>query len=91
MNNGDMVWIYPRGTPEQAVEASIDLISSNGISIALRLRDEPSWFRIRNGLLLHDAGGIEMLLMRESIGGVPNGPWRNILDDGRYEIREVKA
>ncbi len=89
MMNGQTVWIYPHGSPGQAVEARIDLLSNNGRSIALRLRGKPDWCRIDGGLLLHQEDfRAEMLLLREAIDGQPIGPWQEIFRGGQYEIEE---
>lgn len=64
------MWVYPHGSPGEAVTATVDLISENQRSIALRLREKPSWVRIADGILLHkDYGQIEIRMMREAIGG----------------------
>ncbi len=89
--NGGTVWVYPHGSPGVAVTATVDLISENQRSIALRLSEKPSWVRIADGVLLHkDYGQIEMLLMREAIGGQPIGPWIEISKHGHYEIETTK-
>jgi hypothetical protein len=86
---GGAVWVYPHGRPDEAVTATVDLISSNGLSIAIRLSDKPSWCRIANGFLLHTQySQIEMLLMRHAIDGQPIGPWVEIVGGGHYEIEE---
>ncbi len=87
MKTGGMVWIYPFGNKATAIDADVDLISSNGKSIALRLRDKPSWFRIDGGVFLHKRDGrIEMLLMRNTAAG----PWVDTATGAEYEITEAK-
>ena len=85
MGRGDTVMVHPHGSPDQGVKATVDLISGNGCSIALRLHEKPSWVRIAEGVLLHKEDlRIEMLLMRESVG-----PWIEVVHQGHYEIEEV--
>ena len=86
MKTGDTVWIHPHGSPREAVAARIDLISSNGRSIALRLHEKPPWCRITDGFLLHQEDlRIAVLLYREKIG-----PWIEMVQHGYYEIEESK-
>ena len=86
MKNGDTVWIHPHGSPQDAVPATIDLISANERSIALRLHEKPVWCRIADGFFLHqEHGQIAMLLYREKLG-----PWIEMVHQGHYEIEETK-
>lgn len=86
MKTGDTVWIHPHGSPRDAVPATVDLISSNGRSIALRLRQEPPWCRLTDGFLMQQEDfRIAMLLYRETIG-----PWIEIVHDGHYEIEKAR-
>lgn len=86
MKAGDTVWIHPHGSPQQSVEATVDRISANQRSIALRLREKPVWCRIDDGFFLHqDHGQIAMLLSREKFG-----PWIELVHQGHYEIEEKK-
>lgn len=86
MKTGDTVWIHPHGSPQEAVAATIDLISNNERSIAVRLHNKPAWCRIADGFLLHrDDGHIAMLLYREKVG-----PWIELVHRGHYEIEETK-
>jgi len=91
IQNGGTVWVYPHGRPDEAVTATVDLISGNGLSIAIRLSDKPSWCRIADGFLLHTQySQIEMLLMREAVDGQPVGPWIELARGGHYEIEQSK-
>ncbi len=85
MNNGNEVWIHPHGSPLLAIRATIDLISQNQRSIALRLHQFPVWAHFRDaGMLFHTAHAqIEMLLTREAVG-----PWVELMGGGHYEILE---
>jgi hypothetical protein len=86
MKTGDTVWIYPVSDARDPMSAHVDLLSSNGLSIAIRLADKPVWFRIVEGVFLRkDGGSIEMLLMREA-----TGPWRDVANGQPYEIEESK-
>ena len=86
MKTGATVWIHPHGSPREAVPATVDLISSNGRSVALRLREKPPWCRITDGFLMHQEDfRIAMLLHREKIG-----PWIEMVHHGYYEIEESK-
>ena len=86
MKTGATIWIHPHGSPREAVAATIDLISSNGRSIALRLHGKPPWCRITDGFFLHQEDfRIAMLLYREKLG-----PWIEVVHHGHYEIEESK-
>ena len=86
MKTGDTVWIHPHGSPGESAAATIDLISSNGRSIALSLHEKPPWCRIGDGFLLHQEDfRIAMLLHRLEIG-----PWIEIVNRGHYEIEASK-
>jgi hypothetical protein len=87
MRRGDTVWVHPHGSPRQAAAATVDLISKNGRSLALRLHDKPTWVRIaETGVFLHREDlRIEMLLMREAVG-----PWIEVAGGGHYEVEEEK-
>jgi len=83
---GDTVWIHPHGSPHLAVEATIDALSRNQRSIAVRLRHKPSWCRIADGFFVHqEHAQIAMLLYREKVG-----PWIELVHKGHYEIEETK-
>jgi hypothetical protein len=85
MGRADTVMAHPHGAPCQAVKATVNLISGNDRSIALRLHEKPSWVRIAEGVLLHREDlRIEMLLMRASVGA-----WIEVAHQGHYEIEEV--
>ena len=88
MKTGDTVWVHPVFDNAGAHAAHVDLLSSNGKSIALRLGDKPSWLRIADGgvLLRKDDGRIEMLLMRDSVGAA----WVDTISGKEYEIKETK-
>ena len=88
MKTGDTVWVHPVFDSAGAQAGHVDLLSSNGKSIALRLGDKPSWLRIADGgvLLRKDDGRIEMLLMRDSEGA----PWVDTISGKEYEIKETK-
>ena len=90
MKTGDAVWIHPSGDPRDAIAAHVDLLSSNGRSIALRLNDRPLWLDIMSGVLLHKDGHIEMLLMRDAAGAKAAGPWVDTVTNRTYDISEVK-
>lgn len=87
MVNGDTVWVYPHGKPKQASPATVELISSNERSIALKLTEKPSWARIvvEGVFMFKDGTGIAMLLTRESVG-----PWVEMTGRGHYEIEDHK-
>jgi hypothetical protein len=87
ISNGGTVWVHPHGHPEQAVEATVEIVASNQRSIALKLAEKPVWVRIidTGAFLCKDGTGIAMLLTRESIG-----PWEEITGGGHYEIEEEK-
>jgi len=86
MKIGDTVWIHPHGSPRDAVPATIDLISSNGLSIALHVRAKPPWCKVRDDSLPpQEDFRIAVLLYREKIG-----PWIEIVNHGHYEIEESK-
>jgi len=88
MKTGDTVWVHPVFDSAGAQAGHVDLLSSNGKSIALRLGDKPSWLRIADGgvLLRKDDGRIEMLLMRDSVGAA----WVDTISGKEYEIKETK-
>ena len=91
MKTGDTVWIRPSGDPRGAIAARVDLLSSNGRSIALRLRDRPVWLDIMAGVLLHkEDGHIEMLLLRDAAAGKAARPWVDTVTNRTYDISEVK-
>ena len=91
IQNGGTVWVYPHGSPDEAVTATVDLISDNGRAIAIRLNEKPSWCRVTNGFLLHRADyRIAMLLSREALGDQPVGPWIEMMGGGHYEIDKEK-
>ncbi len=91
IENNAVVWVHPHGSPEQAVKATVDVISNNKRAIAIRLHckpaDKPAWVRfIAGSVLVHrDYVQIEMLLLRETIG-----PWEELLQRGHYEIEKDK-
>jgi hypothetical protein len=86
VKTGGTVWIHPHGSPREAVAATIDLISSNGRSIAVRLHEKPPWCRIADGFFLHQEDfRIAMLLHREKIG-----PWIEMVHHGHYEIGDSR-
>lgn len=85
MKTGDTVWIHPHGSPRESAAATIDLISSNGRSIALSLHEKPPWCRIAGFLSHQEDFRIAMLLHRQRIG-----PWIEIVNHGHYEIEESK-
>ena len=86
MRTGDTVWVYPHGSPREAVAATVDILSGSGRSIALRLHERPEWCRIEDGFLVHkEDGRIEMLL-----SSYPVGPWVEIFRGGHYEIDETQ-
>ena len=86
MKSGDTVWIHPHGSPHENVAATIDLISANQRSIAIRLHEKPAWCRVADGFFLHQGHGqIAMLLYREKFG-----PWIEMVHQGHYEIEETK-
>jgi hypothetical protein len=85
INKGDVVWVHPHGSPAQAAQATVEVISANQKSIGLTLADKPEWVRVLEDGVLLGPGGIVMLLMRESFG-----PWREIAGGGHYEIESEK-
>jgi hypothetical protein len=86
VKTGATVWIHPHGSPQGAVPATVDLISSNGRSVALHLREKPPWCRIADGFLMgKEDFRIAVLLYREKIG-----PWIEMVHHGYYEIEESK-
>ena len=91
IQNGGAVWVYPHGSPDEAVTATVDLISGNGRAIAIRLNEKPPWCRIKDGFLLHPEDfRIAMLLSREAVDDQPIGPWIEIMGGGHYEIDQEK-
>ena len=88
MKTGDTVWVHPLFDSAGAQAAQVDLLSSNGKSIALCLGDKPSWFHIADGgvFLRKDDGRIEMLLLRDSV----DAPWVDSISGKQYEIKETK-
>ena len=87
MSTGDSVWVHPLSNPGGAARAYVDLVSSNGKSVALRLEDKPSWFRVMDGVFLHkEDGRIELLLLRDAI----DAPWVDTITGKQYEIKETK-
>jgi hypothetical protein len=82
--------VYPHGLPDEAVTATVDLISGNGRAIAVRLNEKPPWCRVKNGFLLHEDFRIAMFLSREAIDDQPVGPWIEIMGGGLYEIDREK-
>lgn len=88
IRNGGTVWVYPHGSPREAVTATVDLISGNGRAIAIRLNRKP-WCQIADGSFLHrDDFRIAMLLTREAVDDEPIGPWIEVVGGGHYEIEE---
>jgi hypothetical protein len=87
VKNGDIVQIYPFLEDRSvAVDARIELLSSNGRSIAVRLADRPSWFQFGKGVYLHrEHGDIVMLLSRDR---ADVGPWVDISTQLQYRIEE---
>jgi len=91
MKTGDKVLAHPASDPGEPAAADVDLLSSNGKAIALRMRDRPSWFRPIDGILLRkDDGRIEMLLLRDELEGAAIGLWFNTNNRTRYAIKAVK-
>ena len=91
IQNGGAVWVYPHGSPHEAVTATVDLISGNGRAIALRLNERPSWCRITDGFFLHRQDfRIAMLLAREAVDDEPIGPWIEVVGGGHYEITSTR-
>ena len=88
MRTSDTVWVHPLFDSAGAQAAQVDLLSSNGKSIALRLGDKPSWFHIADGgvFLRKDDGRIEMLLLRDFL----DAPWVDSISGKQYEIKETK-
>ena len=86
MKADDTIWIHPHGAPQEAVAATVVMVSCNERAIALRLHAKPVWCRMAEGFFLHqDHGQITMLLYREKFG-----PWIELVHQGHYEIEERK-
>jgi hypothetical protein len=85
---GETCWVYPHGKPAQAIQATIDIISTNQRSIALRLHGVPLWAVMKgeSGLLINqEHAQIEMLLARYAVG-----PWIEVIGSGHYETEKER-
>jgi hypothetical protein len=89
ITNGDMVRVYPHGSPKQSAEAKVIMLSSNGRSIAIGFSDKPPFAITRAGMMVHAEYGIVMLAMRAELNGQPWGPWVEVVDGGHYEIEAI--
>jgi hypothetical protein len=77
MKTGDAVWVYPHGSPQDAITATVELMSGNQRSCALTLDTWPTWCRSFN----KTTGQALMLLFRYEVG-----PWIELGGGGHYEI-----
>jgi hypothetical protein len=90
MVKGDRVRVYPHGSPDAATEATVILLSPNGLSIAVSFMDKPPFAVAKHGVTpIHPEFGVVLLGMREALDGKPWGPWMEIFGGGHYEIEEL--
>lgn len=91
MKAGDLVRVYPHGSPAKEARALVVLLSENGRSIALAFGEASPPFAIvkGGGVALHPEHGIMMLAGREELDGKPWGPWIETFGGGHYEIEEL--
>lgn len=91
MKTGDLVTIYPHGDSGQRWPAHIEILSRNGVSIAVTFDRVPPFLKTRDGVSVHmPTARIIMLLMRTEVDGKPWGPWVEVLHGGHYEIEETR-
>jgi hypothetical protein len=90
MKNGDRVRVYPHGDPGKAAIATVAILSSNERAIAVGFDSRPP-FAIGDPLSMavHPEHGIMLFASREASGGVPVGPWIEMLRGGHFEIEEA--
>lgn len=88
MIRGSKVRVYPHGYPEQAAIGTVELISSNQLSIAVSFTDKPPFVRL---MAVLGPNGIYLLASRRMLNGVPWGPWEELTGQGHYEIEEDDA
>lgn len=86
MIKGDRVRVHPHGSPQQAVEGTVALISENQLSILVFFDDRPEF---ANGPIVATDLGVPFFASRYEIEGKPWGPWIEIFNRGHYEIEET--
>lgn len=84
MTQGSKVRVYPHGSPGEAVEATVLIISKSQRSIAVAFQDKPSFVNTANGIFV-DPAGIVMFATRLKAWG----PWAESFHGDHYEIEEV--
>lgn len=85
MKQGDLVRVYPEGSPERAATGTVVLCSNNSRSIAVGLGDSPGFPVSGEGVAIHPQHGIMLLASREE----PSGPWTELFAGGRFQIEEI--
>ena len=88
MKTGDVVRVYPHGSPELAAPAKI-IVVGNDASIAVAFGDKPPFVTAGHGLAVHPMFGVVMLARREMLNGRPWGPWIELIGGGHYEMEEL--
>ena len=91
MKTGDLVRVYPHGSPGKAATAKVIMASSNGRSIALAFGDSPPFLIVKGGgAAIDPEHGLMMLANRETLNGKPWGPWIEFFGKGHYEIEDER-
>ena len=85
MKVGDTVYLYPHGSPQEAVKATVALLSANQLDILLLMEDRP-WFATDPILLT--GCGVPFFGSRLHLNGAAWGPWVENFSGGHYEIEE---
>lgn len=82
---GELVKVYPHGSPRRFAIGQVILISENQRSIAVCFDDKPPFCTIQHGVIIY-RGEIVMALYREE-----HGPWIELIGNGQFEIENLKG
>jgi len=82
MKTGDMVKVYPHGSPGQAAEGKVLIVSGNQKAVTVGFEEKPPFAIVRDIMAISPRDDmITMFLYRYEIG-----PWVEMVGGGHYEI-----
>lgn len=85
MTKGGTVKVYPHGSPKQAANGLVLMLSGNQRAILVAFADKPPFCSpLRDGVMIHPEHGIIMMLGRYDVG-----PWIEAIKGGHYEIEDL--
>jgi hypothetical protein len=88
-HKGQIVKVYPHGSPDKSAPGEVLLISENGLSILVMFEDSPPFRFVDGGGVLMTDRGIPFFGRREQLNGEAWGPWIEMFGGGHYEIEEA--